>query len=57
MKKVPEDWKTASVIFQKGKEEDLRNYRPTGLTSNPGKVVHQIMLEAISKHTKGYESA
>lgn len=57
MKKVPEDWKTASVIFQKGKEEDLRNYRPTGLTSNPDKVVHQIMLEAISKHTKGYESA
>lgn len=57
MKKAPEDWKTANVIFQKDKEADMRNYRPTGLTSNPGKVVHQITLEAISKHTEGDESA
>lgn len=42
MKKVPEDWKTASVIFQKGKEADMRNYRPhfkpwqVGAPNNPG---------------------
>ncbi|KAJ7425364.1 hypothetical protein WISP_23911 [Willisornis vidua] len=31
-------------------EEDLRNYRSTDLTSNPGKVMHQIILGVISKH-------
>jgi len=42
-------------IFQNGKEEDLRNYMPTDLTSKPGKVMEQIISEAISKHMKDGE--
>ncbi|KFV78543.1 hypothetical protein N308_15395, partial [Struthio camelus australis] len=49
---VPEDWKKANVtpVFKKGKEEDPGNYRPVSLTSIPGKVMEQLILEAISKH-------
>ncbi|KFV87175.1 RNA-directed DNA polymerase from mobile element jockey, partial [Struthio camelus australis] len=51
---VPEDWEKASVtpVFQKGKKEDPGNYRPASLTSSPGKVMEQLLLEAISKHVE-----
>lgn len=41
--------------FKKGKKEDPGKYRPISLTSFPGKVIEQILLEAISKHTKEKE--
>ncbi|KFV84008.1 RNA-directed DNA polymerase from mobile element jockey, partial [Struthio camelus australis] len=49
---VPEDWKKANVtpVFQKGKKEEPGNYRPVSLTSIPGKVMEQLILEVITKH-------
>ncbi|PKU36052.1 rna-directed dna polymerase from mobile element jockey- hypothetical protein [Limosa lapponica baueri] len=36
-------------VFKKGKE-DLGNYRLVGLTSIPGKMIEQLVLDVISKH-------
>uniref|UniRef100_A0A8B9PD33 Reverse transcriptase domain-containing protein n=1 Tax=Apteryx owenii TaxID=8824 RepID=A0A8B9PD33_APTOW len=51
---VSEDWKKANVtpVFKKGKKEDPGNYRPVSLTSIPGKVMEQLILEAISTHVE-----
>ena len=51
---VPEDWKKANVtpVFKKGKKEDPGNYRPVSLTSIPGKVMEQLILDVISKHVE-----
>ncbi|KFV88061.1 RNA-directed DNA polymerase from mobile element jockey, partial [Struthio camelus australis] len=51
---VPKDWKKANVtpVFKKGKKEDPGNKRPVSLTSIPGKVMEQLLLEAISKHVE-----
>ncbi|KFV68941.1 RNA-directed DNA polymerase from mobile element jockey, partial [Dryobates pubescens] len=51
---VPDDWKKANVIpvFKKGKEEDPGHYRPVSLTSIPGKMMEQLILEVISNHTE-----
>ncbi|KFV79883.1 RNA-directed DNA polymerase from mobile element jockey, partial [Struthio camelus australis] len=51
---VPEDWKKANVTpaFKKGKKEEPGNYRPVSLTSIPGKVMEQLLLEVIFKHTE-----
>jgi len=38
--------------FKKGKKEDLVKCRLVSLTSVPGKLVEQIILETISKHIK-----
>ncbi|XP_064357031.1 paired box protein Pax-5-like [Dromaius novaehollandiae] len=48
---MPEDWKKANVtpVFKKGKKE---NYMLVSLTSIPGEVMEQLILEAISKHMK-----
>jgi len=48
---VSEDWRKASVtpVFKKGKKEDPGNHRPVSLTSIPGKVVEQLILEVINK--------
>jgi len=51
---VPEDWRKASVtpVFKKGKKEDPGNYRLVSLTSIPGKVMEQLILEAIIKQVE-----
>ena len=48
---MPEDWRTASVtqVFRKGKKDDPGYYRPISLTSVPGKVMEQLVLDPISK--------
>jgi len=51
---VPEDWRKASVItvFKKGKKEDPGNYRPISLTSIPGKMMEQLILDVTIKQVE-----
>jgi len=51
---VPKDWRKANVtpIFKKDKKEDPGNYRPVSLTSIPGKVMEQLILEVIIKQVE-----
>jgi len=44
--------KPVSHSFQKGKKEDPGNYRPVSLTSILGKVMDQLILDAISKQVE-----
>ncbi|KFP28535.1 RNA-directed DNA polymerase from mobile element jockey, partial [Colius striatus] len=51
---VPEDWRKANVtpVFKKGRKDDTGNSRPVSLTSIPGKVMEQLILDVITEHMK-----
>ncbi|KAK4810796.1 hypothetical protein QYF61_008768 [Mycteria americana] len=52
--KIPSDWRKANVapVFRKDKKDDPGNYRLVNLTSVPGKITEQVLLEHISGNMK-----
>lgn len=55
--KVPHDWKWGDIvpIFKRGRKVDLVISSPMSFTSVPGRVMEQILLEAMLRHMEDRE--
>ena len=50
--KIPSEWKCANItpLYKKGPSSNVSNYRPVNLTSVPGKLMENILRDAIVDH-------